>query len=116
MRDHVNEEIVTAASGARSSKCLDYTGIPLSTLDALAERQMLGAEKHGRNNYRKGLDDRDYTLARLSHVIRHAATLAAKMDGREPWNEDDDIGAILWGGMFLAEARSVHPEFFRGEG
>lgn len=113
MRDHESEEIITTASGARASACEDYTGIPLSALDALARRHAIGAAKHGRDNYRKGMGDPEYVRARLSHIVRHALTLAAKLDGREPWSEDDDIGAILWGGMFLAEARATHPELFR---
>lgn len=112
MRIHEVEEVVTTESGARASACHDYTGIPLSALDALAKRQELGATKHGRDNYRKGLGDPGYIRARLSHIIRHAITLAAKMDGREAWGADDDIGAMLWGGMFMAEARKHSPELF----
>lgn len=112
-RKHDQEEIVIASSGARASACPDFTAIPKSAITALAERIDLGAAKHGRDNYRKGLADKEYIRARLSHVIRHAFTLAAKLDGREPWNEDDDIGALLWGGMFLAEARDANPEMFR---
>lgn len=112
MRKHDEEDIVTMASGARASACHDYTGIPLSALDAIATRQALGASKHGRDNYRQGLSDPEYIRARLSHIIRHSFALAEKLDGREPWGEDDDIGAIAWGAMFLAEARKASPKVF----
>ncbi len=111
-RNHDGEKVVTTQSGARASECHDYTAIPLSTLNALARRQELGAKKHGRDNWRQGLGDPEYVKARLSHVIRHAFTLAAKLDGRQPWDGDDDLGAILWGGMFLAEAQAVSPAMF----
>ena len=115
MRKHEAERIVTIA-GARASECLDYTGLPLASLDALARRFMLGATKHGRDNYRKALGDPEYIRARLSHVIRHAFTLAAKLDGRQEWDDDDDIGAIMWGAMFLAESRNSFPEHFEPKG
>jgi len=113
-RNHEQEEKVIIA-GASSSACLDFAQIPFEALRVLGERYALGQIKHGRHNWRKGLHNKEYVLARASHLIQHAFKLANQLDGTMPWDEDDNIGAILWGGAFMAEARRLHPEFFQPE-
>lgn len=99
---------VTHKSGATSSHCPRYDYIPLSALNSLAERYELGVEKHGKDNWRRGIPDVDYCLERLNHVIRHAITLQLKLQGKMSWDGDDDAGAILWGGAFATEATIYH--------
>lgn len=109
-KDKFNDAVdkVTHTSGATSSACHDYAQIPISALDALAARFEYGEKKHGRDNWRKGLHDKTYVVERLNHVIRHAKLLADKLMGLAQWDEDDDAGAILWGGAFAAEACLLH--------
>jgi hypothetical protein len=101
-------DIVVHKSGASSSYCSDYTQIPLEAMTALADRFALGAIKHGRGNWRGGLPDKDYVRERLNHIIRHAMTLQAKLEGLLPWDEDDDAGALIWGGCFAVCAQNLH--------
>jgi hypothetical protein len=92
---------------AKTSACPSFDQIPLSALIALAKRYELGEKKYGRDNWRKSLTDKMYVVERLNHVIMHAKTLQGKLLGEIPWDEDDDAGAILWGGAFCAEAARV---------
>jgi len=103
-RDHQEERNVRHACGATSSECPDFGQIPLRPLIALARRFELGEAKHGRDNWRKGLSDRAYVIARINHVIYHCYKLIEKIEGKRPINNDDDAGAIMWGGAFAVEA------------
>lgn len=100
----VKGERIVHASGASSSRVprLDY--IPYQSIVRLAGRFELGAAKHGLDNYRQALGDRDYVLERCAHVINHAFKLANKLRGYLPDDGDDDAAAIMWGGAFLCEA------------
>jgi len=93
-------------SGASTSTCPDLSQIPYSALEMLAERFKLGEAKHGRHNWRRGLGKTSYALERVNHIIRHAYHLAAQLEFGIDLSEDtieENIGAILWGGAFLAE-------------
>lgn len=95
---------VTHACGATSSVCPDFAQIPTAALMSLANRYKLGEAKHGRDNWRKGLSDKRYVIERLNHVIFHAKKLADKIENGLPLDDDDDAGAIMWGGAFAVEA------------
>lgn len=102
--DNVQDgEKTVSKSGASSSKVPRMDLIPYSALVRLANRFALGLEKHGKNNYRKGLSDKDYVIERLGHVINHAYRLIEKLEGRLV-DEDDDAAAIAWGGIFACLA------------
>lgn len=106
MRDQVNDTKQTFASGATSTKQkVDYTLIPPEGLECMGERYTLGAAKHGRNNWRKGIDDEEFRLARISHLIEHALKYA----DRGNTDGDDNLGAILWGASVLAVIERRRP-------
>jgi hypothetical protein len=99
---------VTHPCGATSSACPDFAQIPYEALELLAKRFEIGAVQHGRNNYRKGVGDKDYTVKRINHIIGHCFKLIAQLEtGFMSTDEDsptDNVGAILWGGAFLSVA------------
>lgn len=99
-----DEITVTNESGAKSSSVPRLDLIPYRTLLALAARFEKGEKRYGRNNWRKGLTDKEYVLERAAHILNHVEILIEKLQGLRPDDGDDDVGAILWGGAFLAEA------------
>jgi hypothetical protein len=95
-------------SGATSSGQLPrFDLIPRVTLDSLGERYTKGAINYGDFNYRKGFDDKAFILDRINHGINHIGALMSPRN-KEEW-DDDNIGAILWFGSFLAELRQANP-------
>lgn len=90
--------------GAKTSEVPRLDLIPYAALVSLARRYEKGIVRYGRDNWRKGLSDRDYVLERAAHVLNHTAILIEKLQGLRPDDGDDDAGAILWGGAFLVEA------------
>lgn len=100
----MSEQTITHECGAKTSSVPRYDLIPTRALDALAARFEHGLERYEKNNWRKGLTDKDYVIGRLNHVIQHAKAAIDKIEGTLPVNEDDDAGAIMWGGAFLCEA------------
>lgn len=106
-RTHENEAKTVSLSGATSSALAAYDQLPYLAMARLAERYKLGELKHGRDNWRKGLGDKQYVLGRLGHVIHHALKAIAIIEGRIEDDGDDNAGAIMWGGAFLAEAQEV---------
>lgn len=107
IRDHAAEEKSRFAGGATASKAPDFARFSFSAHRRVAVRGDLGAEKHGEGNWKKDLDNRDFVIARLNHVIIHAYKLIAKLRGEIPDDGDDDAAAIAWGGLFACEATSV---------
>jgi len=105
-----SEKIVVSKGGATSSKIPRLDRIPYDVLVLVAERFHLGAEKHGLDNWRKGLGDVDYTIERATHVANHALRLIAKLQNRIEDDGDDDVAAILWGGAFLSIALKMLDE------
>lgn len=83
--------------------------IPTVALESLANRFQLGIERKGNKSWnaisqnQEILTDREFAIERISHIIHHATKLRDKLiRGDEIPGEDDDAGAILWGGAFLA--------------
>jgi hypothetical protein len=103
-RAHKKEAKVVSKSGATSSALPGYDQLPYHAMRLLASRYSLGEAKHGRHNWRKGLNDKDYVIKRLGHVVHHALKAIAILEGFVPDDGDDNAGAIMWGGAFLAEA------------
>lgn len=107
-RKHSKEaKVRTSKSGATSSALVGYDQLPYHAMLRLASRYSLGEFKHGRHNWRKGLKDRQYALNRLGHVIHHALKAIAILEGFLPDDGDDNAGAIMWGGAFLAEYQAA---------
>lgn len=101
----MSEETTTSAgSGAKSSNVPRLDLIPYQALVRLAGRYEKGLLRYGRENWRKGLTDKDYVLERAAHVLNHAAILIEKLQGLRPDDGDDDAAAVMWGGAFLCEA------------
>lgn len=99
----MSSDIIQHACGAGTSSCPRFDLIPANALIRLAFRYEKGL-KYGKDNWRKGLTDRDYVLERLAHGINHLIILREKIEGRLPWSEDDDAAAAMWAGAFLCEA------------
>lgn len=97
-------KLVASKGGATSSVVPPLEHVPYDVLVLVAERFRLGAEKHGTDNWRGGLGDVSYAINRAVHVANHAHRLIAKLQGRLPFDQDDDVAAILWGGAFLSKA------------
>ncbi len=106
----LSEEKVIFKGGASSSKIPRFDLIPRQALVRLAKRYELGIEKHGENAWNIGnenqapLDDKEWIIARLAHVIDHATKAIDKIRGHAPIDEDDDAAAIMWGGSVLVAA------------
>jgi hypothetical protein len=81
-------------SGATSSeRVLPYDLIPTLFLNRLAERFKLGAKKHGRFNYRKGLQDKEFIQDRLNHAFQHLKKAMDEIEIGETYG-DDDLAAV----------------------
>lgn len=102
----MSEILTKSKSGATSSRGPRLDLVPHHALVRLAARYELGAAKHGRDNWRKGLGDIEYLRDRISHAIEHAYKLLDDLDcferdGTLP--SDDNAGALMWGGAFACE-------------
>ncbi len=104
------DEPVDHPCGAKSSIVPRFDLIPYSALARLAGRFERGAARYGKDNWRKGLRDKDYVRERAAHVIHHTMRLIGKLDGDIPDDGDDDAAAIMWGGAFLCEATEALKE------
>ena len=101
----MGDVITTSACGAKSSPVPRLDLIPYRALVSMAARFEKGLQRYDRNNWRKGTGNLEYVLERLAHLQAHAAILSEKLQGIRPDDGDDDVGAILWAGAFLAEAQ-----------
>lgn len=90
-----------------SSKQPSFKLIPTVALVRLADICDLGIERKGEKSWnalsqnQEVLEDGEFILERISHVINHALQLRDKIIRHEVGVGDDDAGAIMWGGMFL---------------
>jgi hypothetical protein len=90
-------------SGATSSgKLPPYDLITLNFQDRTAKRLELGAEKHGRFNYRKGLKDKEFIMDRLNHAFKHLKLAMDQIESGEKV-EDDDLAAVSVNVMMAME-------------
>lgn len=82
-------------SGASSSEHVpDFGMIPLVLLTRTAKRLQLGEVKHGRWNYRKGLEDKAFLMDRLNHAFLHLKRLYDSIEF-DIKTMDDDAAAIV---------------------
>ncbi len=103
------EQVLMAGGIAASSKIPPFHLIPTASLEGLAERFALGVQRKGDKAWNATslnqacLEDAEFVLERIGHVIHHAMKLRDKIAAKDVSAilEDDDAGAIAWGGAFL---------------
>jgi hypothetical protein len=93
---------------AVSSKIPRLELIPKEALISLAGRFELGIERHPEKHWnalstnRYSALTREFLLARMAHVVHHAYDAIYKIKNDSTYSEEDDAGAILFGGAALA--------------
>jgi hypothetical protein len=112
----IEQDYKQHVSGAKSShESLRYDLIPRAGLKILAERFTQGFKKYGKNNYQKGLADKQFIEDRLNHIFEHFSKLVQPRKEDEEYDNthraciEANLGAIMWGCCFLAEVLE-HPE------
>lgn len=106
------EQILMAGGKAASTKVPALHLIPTDALVNLAFRFELGIERKGDKAWnalsknQEILLDREFLIERISHIIHHALKLRDKLLKNDiaGMEEDDDAGAVTWGGVFLLSA------------
>lgn len=92
------------SKAASSKECPHFHLISPFTIQRLAERKLVGAQKYGPAQARMGLDDPAYVADRLNHLFQHL------MDFMAHGNQyDDNFGAMLWALDFLCEVERLYP-------
>lgn len=112
MPDERAPEIPQAGGLVTSSKIPRIEMIPAEPIIRLAQRFELGEERKGKDKSWNALSqnqqcllDTDFILVRMGHIIYHCLKLQVKILMRKPLlDDDDDAGAIIWGGAFLCSA------------
>jgi len=108
----MEQELQEFKSGATSSEQLPpYDLIPLSLLRRTAIRFGIGAVKHGRFNYRKGLEDKEFIMDRLNHAFLHLKKAMDAIESGTP-TEDDNLGAVAVNvamAMEYEHHNNIHP-------
>jgi hypothetical protein len=103
-----DEKLWKSKSGATSSGQLPpYDLITLNFQNRTAARLGLGAVKHGRFNYRKGLKDKEFIMDRLNHAFKHLKNAMDCIENGEVY-QDDDLGAVAVNVMMAMEYQHVN--------
>lgn len=96
--------------GAAATKVPGFKYIPLCALERLAKRFELGLERHKEHSWNPlnprsavMLDDKEWLIERLSHVIHHAYKEIERLNN-DSQPTDDNAAAIMWGGACLIAA------------
>lgn len=106
-----SKKVPLAGGHATSTKVPSFGLIPRQALVAYAKRLELGMQpdRHGSKSYNAQSENfekvnasKDWVMERLTHVIDHAYSAIEKLMGRKKWDDEDDAGAILFGGGVLA--------------
>lgn len=106
----VAPEQIPMAAGVTSTRVPLTHLIPTVAIMTLAERLEEGRRRKGdgawnaTTNNQECLDDMEFVLERISHVIRHACLLRDKIVAHDVagMQADDDAGAVLFGGALLS--------------
>lgn len=81
---------------------VNYELIPKAAVDALARRLAIGAQNHGRDNWRKG--DASFVESRLNHLLKHL------IDYIENGNKNDaNSDAIICNAAFICHFEEKNP-------
>lgn len=116
MPDDNAPEIPMAGGKVSSSKAPRIDLIPTEPIYRLAKRFEVGVERKKEMAWnaltpnQEVLRDQEFILSRITHVITHALKLRDKIiDGAAIGTDgdDDDAGAIIWGGAFLCCASAA---------
>lgn len=99
------------SSGAMSSgKKPDYAEIfdrcTLLSLQRLTAQRRYGDNKYGKDNWKKGAQDKEFILDRINHVVEHALNLHKQVLAGDPGNwraGEDDAAALMCGAMFVMQ-------------
>jgi hypothetical protein len=95
------ENIQEFPSGARSSGNKSrYDLLPVWALQRIAARFAIGADRYGEDNWKRGMQDPEWTIDRLNHAIEHLydAIQAIKLGGIP--HRDDDLSAVIVNAIF----------------
>ncbi len=118
----MGQEVEMAGGKVSSSKVDMLHLIPTDALTGLADRFAVGSARKGdkawnaTTNNHEALEDREFLLERVSHVIRHALLLrdqivAGRFVGVEGMEEDsfyENAGAVAFGGaLMLCAAKRI---------
>lgn len=111
-------QIPYAGGNALSTKIPAFHLIPTVALEALAKRFEKGIERKGDKAWnalspnQSILTDREFAIERIAHIIHHCMKLRDKLiaGGDNPFEGDDDAGAIIWGGAFLCSVKQAMKE------
>lgn len=96
------------ASGATSSgKLPPYDLLSELLLTRTARRFELGAVKHGKFNYRKGLKDKDFMLDRLNHAFLHLKRAMDLIEQGLPY-DDDNLAAVVVNAAMVMEYEAAN--------
>ena len=97
---------IAGPSGAlSSSKKIRFDLLPRTFLERVAKRFELGAHKYPAFNYKQGLEDKEYIIERINHLIQHVNEFLSPLDSEE-W-DDDNLSAIGWAVAFLMECETT---------
>lgn len=105
----IRDDRHTFSSGASSSgKLPPYHTVPAYFFDRVANVRGFGDKKYGVDNWKKGAQDREFILDRISHGIQHFMKLAEKVkEGRVGPTDtipgQDDAAACAVNALFVME-------------
>jgi hypothetical protein len=69
--------------------------IPFAALKRIGSRFKTGDERHGRDNWKYGVDDKDFQEERANHALAHLLEhIDCLMSGRQ--ETDDNLAAVAW--------------------
>lgn len=102
--ERTDDKHVFSSGASSSGNKPRYDLIPQRPMIRVARRFGEGAQKHGENNWRKGLKDRAFLLDRANHAFEHLHNLISKGLAWDP-SEDDDAAAVILNMMFIMEAQ-----------
>lgn len=107
MKEHLNETPM-AGGAVTSSKIPRLELNPTEAIVRLAARFEEGIRRkppgkawNALSANQEVLVDKEFILARIGHVEYHCLKLRDKIKGDWPLTDDDDAGAVIWGGAFL---------------
>ncbi len=89
-RTQPDEVDIKLPSGVSTSTTLPFDEIPPDSLRRLAVRYLSGHPRHGKNNWHKGVGDREYQMNRYNHAMNHLLAWSAGD------TSDDHLGAVMW--------------------
>jgi hypothetical protein len=103
LKANYQESLHRDVSGATSGeKKIRYDLMLRSVLEAYSRRLTAGANKHGDNNYLKGLDSPTFIRERINHLYHHVLALN-NIHSSDIETPQDNLDAILWNAGFLCE-------------